>query len=454
MITESTNHWEDPLPKLVSLYFDNKLNEKDLKLLRTRLKSDPEARVFFAQFSALQTQLEWVYTDATDHQEMTYLPESALTKKRDLSKVIYISTCVCLVLGALFFIHMTTPVAHVFPVKDSVWAKGPVPQKEALLSGAKRHLLKGEVQVQFVSGSVINVKAPALIRIRGKNAVYLDEGKLIADIPKSGHGFEVETHAGRVIDLGTAFSVNVNAKQNTEINVFRGKVAVASDIATSPVQEIKANEAVQINSLTQKVAITHYSSSDFIPIISRDYPVLNFSESVVFQEKIPNPVAKGSFHVFERDSHIFLFPERQNIKLNLDLKVSISQPGSYRSLEQIEKETDIIPRGARVDCYRLYYDPASDEKDMIPAEGEIEFDRPVLGLITTRNLLLQSDSLFNPLLIENPLKNIHHQEIEIRVDNGKSQDLITLSPDRRKLSFKLFTGTSHIDEFRVIVSAH
>ncbi|QDT95343.1 FecR domain-containing protein [Gimesia aquarii] len=454
MITESSTNWEDPLPKLVALYFDNKLNEKELRILQTRLKSDLEARVFFAQFSALQTQLEWVYTDSTVPQEMMHLPASIQSKRWNWSHVMYIATCICLVLGGLLFIHLTTPVAHVFPITDSLWKTGPVEQKETLFSGSTRYLLRGAIEIQFESGSVISLKAPASFTTNGKNAVYLDQGKLVADIPESGHGFEVETLAGRIVDLGTSFSVNVIENQNTEINVFRGKVVVG-DVNSSSIQEIKTNEAIQIDSLTKKIVTRPYSSSDFIPLISRDYPVLNFSKSIIFQEKIPDSVASGSFQVIERDNHIFLFPETRNVKLHSDLNVSISQPGRYWSYEQIEKETDLIPRGTQVDCYRLYYDPASDdEENLIPTEGEIEFDQPVLGLITTKKLLIQSDSQFNPLLIKNPQRMINHQEIEIRlVEDGKTQDIVTLSPDRKKLSVKLFTGTAYVDELRVLVSA-
>ena len=454
MITESSANWEDPLPKLVALYFDNLLNEKELRILQSRLKSDPEARVFFAQFSALQTQLEWVYTDATSPQEMEHLPVSAQPEKRNWNTILYISACICLALGGLLFIHMTTPVAHVFPVTDSLWKHGPVIQEEALLAGAKRHLLRGEIEVRFVSGSVINLKAPALIQFNGTNAVYLDEGKLVADIPESGHGFEVETHAGRIVDLGTSFSVNVSAAQNTDVNVFRGKVEVTGDSNTSPAREIKANEAVQIDSSTRQVTPQHYSSNDFIPIIARDYPVLNFSESIIFQETIPDSVARGLFHVLERDGHIFLFPEKRNVKLHSDLEVSISQPGSYWSYDQIEKETDVIPSGSQVDCYRVYYDPASNKNDLIPTEGEIEFDRPVLGLITTRKRLEASDAFLNPLYNTRHQQTLKHQEIETRLSkDGTRQDVIVLSEDRRKLSFKLFTGTTFVDEFRVLIAA-
>ncbi|WP_339734178.1 FecR family protein [uncultured Gimesia sp.] len=454
MITERSAQWEDPLPKLVALYFDNQLDESKLRLLQERLKSDPEARVFFAQFSALQAQLEWVYTDSPDSQKQTHLPVSFQVAKRNWSQILYAFTCICLVLGGLLFVHLTTPVAHVFPVKGSYWKTGPINDHEPLLSGSHRHLLRGEIEIRFESGSVVNLKAPALFTTNGSNEFYLEEGKVVADVPESGHGFTVDTHAGRIVDLGTSFSVNVGAERNAEIKVYRGKVQVGNSTADGPSHEIRANEAVQIDSVTRKIQTQNYSSSDFIPLISRDYPVLRFSESVVFQEHMPAAIARGTFQVLERDETVFLFPEKRDVQLISDLKVSISQPGKYWSQDQIEKESDVISRGMKVDCYRVYYDPASNQDDMMPAAGEIEFDQPILGIITTNKMLGASDKFLNPVFHQFPGQKIKHQEIEIRLSkDGTRQDVIVLSPDRKKLSFQLFTGTSFVDEFRVLVAS-
>lgn len=454
MITERSAQWEDPLPKLVALYFDNQLDETKLRLLQKRLKSDPEARVFFAQFSALQVQLEWVYTDSPDSQEQTHLPVSFQVGKRNWSQILYGFTCICLILCGLLFVHLTTPVAHIFPVEGSYWTTGPITHNEPLLSGSQRHLLRGEIEIRFESGSVVNLKAPALFTTNGSNDFFLEEGKVVADVPESGHGFTVDTNAGRIVDLGTSFSVDVNAEQNAEIQVYRGKVQVGGSTAAGPSHEVQANEAVQIDSITRKIQKQNYSSSDFIPLISRDYSVLNFSESVVFQEHIPDAIARGTFQVLERDETVFLFPEKRDVQLFSDLKVSISQPGSYWSYEQIEKESDIISRNMKVDCYRVYYDPASNKNDMMPAAGEIEFDQPILGIITTRKMLEASDKLLNPVFHQFPGQQIKHQEIELRLSkDGSRQDVIFLSPDRKKLSFQLFTGTTYVDEFRVLVAS-
>lgn len=454
MIRELSAQWEDPLPKLVALYFDNQLDEAKLSLLQDRLKSDPEARIFFAQFSVLQAQLEWVYTDSPDSQEPTHLAASIQVSNRNWSQILYALTCVCLVLGGLLFVHLTSPVAHVFPLQDSHWKSGPITQEEPLLSGSYRHLLRGEIEIRFGSGSIVHVKAPALFTTSGSNEISLEEGMLVADIPEAGHGFTVETHAGRIIDLGTSFSVNVGAEQNTDVKVYRGKVQVGSGTTDGSTHEIRANEAVRIDSVTRKIQTQNYSSSDFIPLISRDYPVLSFSESVVFQEHLPAAIARGTFQVLERDETVFLFPEKRDVQLDSDLKVSISQPGSYWSYDQIEKESDLISRGMKVDCYRVYYDPASNQDDMMPVAGEIVFKQPVLGIITTNQMLEASDEYLNPMFHQFPGQKIKHQEIETRLSkDGTRQDVIVLSPDRKKLSFQLFTGTTYVDEFRVLVAS-
>lgn len=454
MITENPTSWEDPLPKLVALYFDGALNELELQQLQTRLKSDPEARVFFAQFSALQTQLEWIYTDSSSPQEMTHLPASLNSKKQNWNLILYVSCCVCLALGGLFFMHLTTPVAHVFPEPGSHWSYGSITPEETLLSGSQRHLLRGAVEIRFTSGSIINLKAPAQFTIDGSNEVFLHEGKLVADVPESGHGFTVETQTGRIVDLGTSFSVNVGAELNTEIKVYRGKVQVAGSNKIEAPREILANQAVQIDSVTKSIQSRDYTSSDFIPLISRDYAVDRFSDSVIFQEQLPEQIARGEFQVLERDGAIFLFPEKREILLSENLPVSISQPGTYQSQTQIEQEVDFVPRGIKVDCYRVYYDPASNHRDLIRAEGEVHFNRPILGVITTRNRLAATDAVLNPLFAGGARPSVKHQEIETRTsDDGTLQDILILSEDRKTLKFILLTGTAYVDEFRVLVAS-
>lgn len=454
MITENPADREDPLPELVALYFDNRYNERELRQLQARLKSDPEARLFFIQFSTLQTQLEWVFTDSTTPQEWSHLPALGKPRSKNWNLIAYITVCVCLLSASILLMYMVTPVAYVFPLPNSQWSSGPIAPEETLLSGSKRQLLKGEIEIRFESGSIVNLKAPAIFTIHGTNEIFLKAGKLVADVPKSGHGFTVETQTGRIVDLGTSFSVNVGAELNTEIKVYRGKVQVAGSRETDRPREILANEAVQIDSVTNAIQSRDYTSTDFIPLIARDYAVDHFSDSVIFQEQLPDQIARGEFQVLERDGAIFLFPEKRDILLSKNLPVSISQPGDYRAEEQIEKETDFVPRGMKVDCYRVYYDPASNHRDMIRAEGVVHFHRPILGVITTKNRLSETDAVLNQLCAGGACPPLQHQEIEIRASkDGTHQDILSLSEDRKTLKFILFTGTSYVDEFRILVAS-
>ncbi len=450
MITESFSSWEDPLPNLVALYFDNSLNEKELSHLQSRLKSDQEARIFFAQFSSLQTQLEWVYTDSSCPQEMTYLPAPIKARKQKRNHILYIACCVCLVLGGLLFLHLTTTVAHVFPEPGSHWANGNITPEETLLSGSRRHLLRGAIEIRFTSGSIVNLKAPAQFTIHGSNEIFLEAGKLVADIPESGHGFTVDTQTGRIVDLGTSFSVNVGAERNTEIKVYRGKVQVAGSSETEPPREILANEAVQIDSVTKRVHSRDYTSSDFIPLIARDYAVDRFSDSVVFQEQLPAAVAAGEYNSFEHDGLAFLFPEKSNVLLTENLNVEIGQPGVYQSAADLHRGRNTIPAGSTVDSFRVYYKPAmySDKGDKV--RGEILFDRPILGVIIVHPELAKTNRLFHPsfkdVLDENALPS---PGIEI----GTDEDELTISENRKTLTFNLGTGGKATDEFRVILQS-
>ncbi|WP_417386338.1 FecR domain-containing protein [Gimesia sp.] len=454
MITENSANREDPLPSLVARHFDNQLNERELYQLQSRLKSDPEARVFFIQFSTLQTQLEWVFTDSTTPQEWSHLPAIEKPVRKNWNLIGYITVCACLLTASFLFLYMMHPVAYVFPQPNSEWTSGPVMQEEPVRSGSQRHLIKGEIEIRYKTGSIVNLKAPAFFTVDGDNSVTLDRGKLVADIPEAGQGFRVGTKAGRIVDWGTSFSVSVDKSQNAEIKVYRGKVSVGGDSENPNATELTANQAVQIDSASKRIQHSNYSSSDFIPLIARDYAVNHFSDNVIFQEQLPDQIARGDFQVLEQDGAIFLFPEKRNILLSENLPVSISQPGNYQAEAQIEKATDFIPRGMTVDCYRIYYDPISNNQDMIRVEGEVHFHRPVLGIITTKNRLLETDAVLNPLCASGVCPPIKHQEVEARIsEDGGHQDILRLSEDRKSLKIILYTGTKFVDEFRVLVAS-
>ncbi len=83
---------------------------------------------------------------------------------------------------------------------------------------------KGMVEIQMDDGAVVVVEAPAEIRLEENNQMFLVQGKVTADVPKSAIGFTVRTPSATVVDYGTQFGVAVDRFAATEAHVLKGQV--------------------------------------------------------------------------------------------------------------------------------------------------------------------------------------------------------------------------------------
>lgn len=448
------NDFEMQLKEYLVAIDEGRITTAQVELLSELLEEHADARKMYLEHMGLLGHLAVTAKRSELFEGSAKLIQLEERKQRfaiqNWNLILYVTCCVCLVLGGLFFTYLTTPVAHVFPEPNSHWVDGNITTEETLLSGSRRHLLRGAIEIRFTSGSIVNLKAPAQFTINGSNEIFLQAGKLVAEIPESGHGFTVDTQMGQIVDLGTSFSVNVGAELNTEIKVYRGKVQVAGSGGAEPPREILANEAVLIDSVTKSIQSRNYTSSDFIPLIARDHAVDRFSENIVFQEKLPEAVAAGDYNTFEHDNLAFLFPEKQNVLLTEDLKIEIGQPGIYQVSADLLKGKSTIPAGTTVDCFRVYYKPVVYSDKGVKVEGEILFDRPILGAIIVHKELAETNRLFHPSVKDVPDENaLPSPGIEI----GTDEDELTISKDRKTLTFKLGTGGKATDEFRVILKS-
>ncbi|MBN2511380.1 MAG: FecR domain-containing protein, partial [Sedimentisphaerales bacterium] len=83
---------------------------------------------------------------------------------------------------------------------------------------------KGMVEIQMDEGPVVLVEAPAEIRLEENNQMFLVQGKVTADVPKTAIGFTVRTPSATVVDYGTQFGVMVDRFAATEAHVLKGQV--------------------------------------------------------------------------------------------------------------------------------------------------------------------------------------------------------------------------------------
>ncbi len=122
----------------------------------------------------------------------------------------------------------TVPIAaRLVDATNARWGDG-----RALLLGAAvpqgpLRLLSGAAQIAFESGALVTLNGPAEIEVLGSSRLFLRSGRIVPFVPPAATGFTVVSPTGEVIDLGTEFSVNVDASGRTEVYVLDGEVDVA-----------------------------------------------------------------------------------------------------------------------------------------------------------------------------------------------------------------------------------
>lgn len=86
-------------------------------------------------------------------------------------------------------------------------------------------LESGEIVVRLDTGVELTLLGPVAVDIRSNMRVYLERGRLLANVPHWATGFTVFTAGLEIYDLGTVFSVN-EAEGVSDVFVFKGSVQV------------------------------------------------------------------------------------------------------------------------------------------------------------------------------------------------------------------------------------
>jgi hypothetical protein len=87
-------------------------------------------------------------------------------------------------------------------------------------------LITGLVEIEYSSGAVLVLRAPATFDLVDDSCVRLEDGQLAAHIPETAVGFKIESPGATVIDLGTDFAVQAVRDKESEVHVFQGEVLV------------------------------------------------------------------------------------------------------------------------------------------------------------------------------------------------------------------------------------
>jgi hypothetical protein len=304
-------------------------------------------------------------------------------------------------------------------------------------------LAVGVVRLDFAKDVRLTLEGPADLELIGPGETRLHSGKLTANVPPEGIGFQVHTERARVVDLGTTFGVSVGTNGATDVAVYEGLVAVTS-LASREEKVIKEGSEVTINEGSGALTPRQFHTRAFrgAEVL---FGIVNTGGKIRFAYPQPglNPA-----DVTDADN-LVIFPERFATKLRTDFTVSLTEPGDYGPDEIVGREETLHPQKRRVNTYLIQYRPPQAEgaaiSNPIRFVGEVSFDRPIIAIIADGDQLTASDEVLGK-------KRFVYSSGGGR--SVKNSDRLSLSQDRRtlKLDWQVGQDIEHgLVQIRVIV---
>jgi hypothetical protein len=233
--------------RLASALIDGTCSTDEQAALESLLLTSPEARNRFRTLLHTESILAWKFAtpghqspDAVDPgcNAVQVLSGANHRRRVKISRQLLIATAAIAATVAVLVIRpaatpsqpeiATTPIAaRLVDATDARWGDGRILLLGAAVPQGPLRLLSGAAQIAFESGALVTLNAPAEIEVLGSSRLFLRSGRIVPFVPPAALGFTVVSPTGEVIDLGTEFSVNVDASGRTEVYVLDGQVDVA-----------------------------------------------------------------------------------------------------------------------------------------------------------------------------------------------------------------------------------
>lgn len=138
-----------------------------------------------------------------------------------------------------------------------------------------------------------------------------------------------------------------------------------------------------------------------------------------------------------------VFLERDEVLVPAGQVLNAVNPGIYRAYGDFEDAP--LATDTLCQVYFFHFDPFGTATTY--ASGEIEFDRPILGVLGRSLTMHQTDADFGG---PNTLYPTDRYNREFEFAGRGNYDYFEISPDRRRIYFQIYCSTD-VDQFRVLL---
>lgn len=298
-------------------------------------------------------------------------------------------------------------------------------------------LHSGSVTLGFDSGVRLALEAPAALRIVSDMQVDLIHGRLAAQVPPSGRGFEVNTQSMEVIDLGTNFAVTAWKDGRSAVHVYKG-VVDARHQSGGPFENLTTSMTREGSTQSQALNKVEFAAGEFTRVAAPTSARLLTTGRVRALDRPPSTLRQGTYQ------HEFLLAFAEGMPVSLKHPLSVVSPTSgefvlNQQLTAMGRET--LPAGTLITSWFLNLDVSGDRHQA--AVGTLRFPDPIVGLLATRKDIDDSTPVLGSATTD---YGSGREKVGLLED-----DHIRISADRRTLTVK-WSAARFADSLRVLTA--
>jgi ferric-dicitrate binding protein FerR (iron transport regulator) len=254
------------MDELLTKLCDGRLSEVEFHELDGMLQGNESARRYYRRYlnlhASLHTYLEAERQLQASHAKVLRFPPPKVRpvrpKPRPRVNAIGVAAAAVLILGVgLGFLNwalqwdfgtggfvVQAEMGNIEETEDAAWEEdSDIPKDGRVMSHQRLRLATGMAAVELDRGARVVIGQGSDVEVLSDNALRLHAGRLMARVPESAHGFVVYTDACDVVDLGTAFAMEIRETGAVDVSVFEGMVEVA-------VRDEETGEMVAIQPMT------------------------------------------------------------------------------------------------------------------------------------------------------------------------------------------------------------
>lgn len=226
------------LQQLLTAAAEGQLDDTQAQKLGEILRDDEAARKFFADYMQVHALLNWRY-GGVPPLEMPLVARNDATAppRRRARYVAGAAMAACLLLAAgwtAWWISRpklpagtSSAIAIVLAEDDARWSDGGSLADDQLIKPGRQQLAAGVAHLELAGGVILALAGPVDFELTSADRLHLRHGTLRIYAPRAARGFTVTTPRGvQIVDLGTEFGVRLDEKNNVQVHVFNGSVAI------------------------------------------------------------------------------------------------------------------------------------------------------------------------------------------------------------------------------------